>query len=81
MATKTETIEHRLCDLCGHETTRDEMVTLHRSDNKIAAAKLAATSAMRSQPGQAHVDVCPNCQGRPVGEVVMLMYPNGPSGA
>lgn len=81
MATKTETIEHRLCDLCGHEATSDEIVTLYRSDSKLGAAKLAAMKAMRSEAGQANVDVCPDCQERPVGEVVMLMYPGGPHGA
>jgi hypothetical protein len=75
MAKKTEMIEHRLCDLCGQEMMPDDAVTLHRSDNKFSAAKLAAMGALGSQPGQPHVDICPACRKRPVSDVLELMYP------
>lgn len=75
MAKKTETIEHRICDLCGQETGGDDIVSLHRSDNRIMAARLAAASAMGSQSGQGHVDICPACRARPVSDVLELMYP------
>jgi hypothetical protein len=75
MARKTETIEHRICDLCGQEMYPDQVVTLHRSDNKFSAAKKAAMGTLGSQPGQPHVDVCPACRQRPVSDVVDLMYP------
>ncbi|HSZ49876.1 MAG TPA: hypothetical protein VK823_31345 [Streptosporangiaceae bacterium] len=72
MVTKTQTTEHLLCDLCGQEMNPEQSVTLYRTDNKISAAKMAL---MRSEPGQANVDICPSCRQRPVGEVVALMYP------
>jgi hypothetical protein len=75
MAKKTEMIEHRLGDLCGQEMMPDDLVTLHRSDNKFSAAKLAAVGALGSQPGQPHVDICPACRKRPVSDVLELMYP------
>ncbi|MGH3398885.1 MAG: hypothetical protein ACRDPO_29785 [Streptosporangiaceae bacterium] len=75
MAKKTEMIEHRLCDLCGQEMMPDDVVTLHRSDNKFSAAKLATLGALGSQPGQPHVDICPACRKRPVSDVLELMYP------
>ena len=75
MAKKTEMIEHRICDLCGQEMYPDQVVTLHRSDNKLSAAKIAARGAFNSQPGQAHVDICPACRNRPVSDVLMVMYP------
>jgi DNA-directed RNA polymerase subunit M/transcription elongation factor TFIIS len=77
MVTKIETTEHLLCDLCGHEVSPPEAVTLYRSDNKITAAKKMASSLMRQEenPGQANVDICPACRQRPVGEVLALMYP------
>lgn len=75
MAKKTETIEHRTCDLCGLETGKDELVTLHRSDNRVTAARLAAAAAMGSGTGQAHVDICNACRKRPVSDVLEVMYP------
>jgi len=75
MAKKTETIEHRICDLCGQEILPEEVATLHRSDNKFSAAKMAALGALGTQPGQPHVDVCPACRKRPVSDVLDLMYP------
>jgi hypothetical protein len=75
MVTKTETTEHLLCDLCGREVSPPEAVTLYRSDNKITAAKMMASSLMRQEPGQANVDICPACRQRPVGDVLALMYP------
>jgi hypothetical protein len=50
-------------------------VTLHRTDNKFSAAKMAAIGALGSQAGQPHVDVCPACRKRPVSDVLDLMYP------
>ncbi len=78
MVTKTETTEHLLCDLCGQEMSPPDAVTLYRSDNKITAAKMMASSLMRQEdnPGQANVDICPACRQRPVGEVLALMYPS-----
>jgi hypothetical protein len=77
MATKTETTEHLFCDLCGREMSPPEAVTLYRSDNKITAAKMMASSLMRQDdnPGQANVDICQACRQRPVGDVLALMYP------
>ena len=77
MVTKTETTEHLLCDLCGREMSPPEAVTLYRSDNKISAAKMVASSFMRSDSnvGQSNVDICPACRQRPVGDVLALMYP------
>jgi hypothetical protein len=77
MVTKTETTEHLLCDLCGREMSPPEAVTLYRSDNKVTAAKMMASSLMRSADnrGQANVDICPACRQRPVGDVLALMYP------
>jgi hypothetical protein len=76
MATKTETTEHLFCDLCGREMSPPEAVTLYRSDNKITAAKRAASSFMRQDnAGQANVDICQACRQRPVGDVLALMYP------
>jgi hypothetical protein len=77
MVTKTQTTEHLLCDLCGREMSPPEAVTLYRSDNKISAAKMVASSFMRSDSssGQANVDICPGCRQRPVGDVLALMYP------
>jgi hypothetical protein len=76
MATKTETTEHLICDLCGREMSPPEAVTLYRSDNKITAAKMMASSLMRQDnAGQANVDICPACRQRPVGDVLALMYP------
>jgi hypothetical protein len=76
MATKTETTEYLLCDLCGREMNPAEAVTLYRSDNKISAAKMVASSMMRqASSGQANVDICPACRMRPVGDVLALMYP------
>jgi hypothetical protein len=74
MAKKTETIEHRSCDLCGLETGKDDLVTLHRSDNRISAARLAAAAAIGSQTGRAHVDICNACRKRPVSDVLEVMY-------
>jgi hypothetical protein len=78
MVTKLEKTEHLICDLCGQETTQDQMVTLYRTDNKISAAKMAASALMRTESGksgQANVDICPACWQRPVGEVLTRMYP------
>lgn len=77
MVTKTETTEHLLCDLCGREMSPPEAVTLYRSDNKITAAKMMASSLVRQNdnPGQANVDICLGCRQRPVGDVLALMYP------
>ena len=76
MAKKTETIEHRTCDLCGLETHKDELVTLHRSADRISAARLAAAAAIGSQSGQAHVDICTACRKRPISDVLDVMYPS-----
>lgn len=77
MVTKSETTEHLLCDLCGREMSPPEAVTLYRSDNKISAAKMMASSLMHSDSdaGQPNVDICPACRQRPVGDVLALMYP------
>jgi hypothetical protein len=76
MVTKTETTEHVLCDLCGREMSPADMVTLYRTDNKVSAVKLAATSMMRPQDnGQSNVDICRSCRQRPVQDVLTLMYP------
>ncbi len=77
MVTKTETTEHLLCDLCGREMSPPDAVTLYRSDNKITAAKMMASSLMRQEdnPGQANVDICQACRQRPVDDVLALMYP------
>jgi len=75
MGKTTETIEHRMCDLCGQETDQEDLVTLHRSGDRIKAAKLAVGSAMRSQAGEAHVDVCTACRKRPISDVLEIMYP------
>jgi hypothetical protein len=75
MVTKTETTEHLLCDLCGREVSPADAATLYRSGNKIAEAKMAASSLMRNNSGQANVDICPACRMRPVGDVLALMYP------
>jgi hypothetical protein len=72
MVTKIQTTEHLLCDLCGREMSPDQLVTLYRTDNKISAAKMAL---MKSESGQANVDICPTCRQRPVGDVLALMYP------
>jgi 5-enolpyruvylshikimate-3-phosphate synthase len=72
----TETIEHRTCDLCGQETDGEELVTLHRSGDRIKAARLAVGSAIGSQAGQAHVDVCTSCRERPISDVLEVMYPS-----
>jgi len=76
MGKTTETIEHRTCDLCGQEIGAEELVTLHRSGDRIKAAKLAVTSVMDSQAGQAHVDVCNACRARPISDVLEVMYPS-----
>ncbi len=77
MVTKTETTEYLLCDLCGREMSPPDAVTLYRSDNKITAAKMMASSLMRQEdnPGQANVDICQACRQRPVDDVLALMYP------
>jgi hypothetical protein len=75
MATKIEKTEYMICDLCGNETGQDQIVTLYRTDNKLSAAKLAAAGLMRSETGQANVDLCPACWQRPVKDVLTLMYP------
>ncbi|HEX6523492.1 MAG TPA: hypothetical protein VF070_26350 [Streptosporangiaceae bacterium] len=76
MGKTTETIEHRSCDLCGQETDPEELVTLHRSGDRIKAAKLAVGSAMKAQAGEAHVDICTACRTRPISDVVEVMYPS-----
>ena len=75
MGKSTETIEHRTCDLCGQETGREELVTLHRSGDRIKAARLALSAAVGSQAGQPNVDICPACRKRPISEVLEVMYP------
>lgn len=75
MVTKVEKTEYMICDLCGREMGQSEIVTLYRTDNKLSAAKMAASGLMRTQAGQANVDICPACRGRPVGDVLALMYP------
>lgn len=75
MVTKVEKTAHLMCDLCGQETGQGEIVTLYRTDNKLSAAKMAATGLMKTEAGQANVDICPGCQRRPVGDVLALMYP------
>ena len=76
MAKKTEMIEHRTCDLCGQEIYSEEVVTLHRSDNKFSGAKMAVIGALKNEPGQADVDICPACRKRRVSDVIDLMYPS-----
>jgi hypothetical protein len=77
MAKKTEMVEHRMCDLCGQEVYGDELITLHRTDNKFSAARMAVGGALGSQSaGEAHVDVCTTCRKRPINDVVALMYPS-----
>ncbi|MFI5268899.1 MAG: hypothetical protein ACHQ7M_16100 [Chloroflexota bacterium] len=75
MATKTDTIEYRTCDLCGHEMNKDQLITLYRTDNKIAGARFAAAAKLASQAGQNNVDICIECRKRPVDDVLDLMYP------
>ncbi len=75
MATKSDTIEHRICDLCGHEIDKDELITLYRTDNKIAGARFAAAARLGSLAGQNNVDICTECRKRPVSDVLELMYP------
>jgi hypothetical protein len=82
MGKKTETIEHRTCDLCGQEMDGEELVTLHRSGDRIKAARLAVSAAIGSQTGQpnqggqASVDICPACRKRPISDVLEVMYPS-----
>jgi len=52
---------------------KEELVTLHRSGDRIKAARLAVGSAIGSQPGQAHVDICTACQERPISDVLEVM--------
>jgi hypothetical protein len=75
MGKTTETIEHRTCDLCGQETSGEELVTLHRSGDRIKAAKFAVSAAFGSQAGQSNVDICPACRKRPISDVLDVMYP------
>jgi hypothetical protein len=75
MGKRTETIEHRTCDLCGQETDGEELVTLHRSGDRIKAARLAVSAAMGTQAGQQNVDICPACRQRPISDVLEVMYP------
>jgi hypothetical protein len=75
MGKSTETIEHRTCDLCGQETDGEELVTLHRSGDRIKAARLAVSGAMKTQAGESNVDICPACRKRPISDVLEVMYP------
>ena len=75
MATRTDTIEHRICDLCGQEMNGADLITLYRTDNKLSGAKLAAAAKLGSQRGQNNVDICVGCRARPVSEVLQIMYP------
>jgi hypothetical protein len=76
MATKTETTQRLTCDLCGREMNPDDSVTLYRSDNRMAAVKVAATKLLHPQEGGlSNVDICQSCRQRPVQEVLTLMYP------
>ncbi len=47
MATKIETTQQLLCDQCGREMGPDESVTLYRTDNRVSAAKVAASALLR----------------------------------
>jgi hypothetical protein len=76
MATKTETTQRLMCDLCGREMNPDDSVTLYRSDNRVSAVKVAAAALLRpEQGGVSNVDICPACRQRPVQDVLTLMYP------
>lgn len=76
MATKIETTEQLLCDLCGRATNPDESVTLYRTDNRVSAVRVAASKMFRpTEAGQANVDICPACHQRPLEDVISLMYP------
>jgi Tetratrico peptide repeat len=75
MGKRTETIEHRTCDLCGQETDGEELVTLHRSGDRIKAARLAVSAAIGTQAGESNVDICPACRKRPISDVLEVMYP------
>jgi hypothetical protein len=77
MATKIETTQQLLCDLCGREMNPGDSVTLYRTDNRVSAVKVAASKLLRPQEGgQSNVDICPACHQRPVQDVINLMYPS-----
>jgi NAD-dependent SIR2 family protein deacetylase len=56
VATRTETVYHFSCDLCGNERDERELAHLWGPDPK---------AGKRPQ-----IDVCPSCQDRPVAEVL-----------
>ncbi len=56
MATRTETVYHHTCDLCGKERLGEDLAHLWGPDPK---------AGKRPQ-----VDICPGCQDRPVAEVL-----------
>ena len=56
MATKTETVYHHTCDLCGNERDQDEL------------SHLWGPTPRHGQRPQ--IDICTDCQHKPVAEVI-----------
>ena len=66
MATKTETIYHHTCDLCGAEKDEKDLRQLWGREAR--------------QPGisrRPKADICTDCQGRPVSDVIEFLANQG----
>jgi hypothetical protein len=60
LATQTITTKHHSCDLCGQEHQENEL------------AHLYGPGAFPNREGT-RIDICANCQTRPIAEVVALV--------
>jgi hypothetical protein len=66
MTTKTETIDHHICDLCGEEREKGQIDTLQ---GEPPANSMRAAYAM---PGK-RCDICTHCQHEPIYKVLAFL--------
>jgi hypothetical protein len=66
MATRTETIYHHICDLCGKEREEEHL------------ARLWGPNPRAGQRPQ--IDTCPDCQLKPVSQVLVWFTQQAESG-
>ena len=66
MTTRTERIDHHICDLCGQEKPKEEIATLYSEPSPIAG---------RLAQGK-RCDICARCQGDHVVAEVLCFFLN-----
>jgi hypothetical protein len=63
MTTKTETIRHHICDLCGQERDGEEILTLNQRKEQESGGRVAYVIQSKT------CDVCLSCLGEPIYKV------------